>query len=112
MTIACDATKIRRGSLYCQPKLSDDEEVKQQIELAIDKRPSRGFPKIFYAIHRQGYRWNHKKVYRVYRENEFQLKIRKKQRLDTLERKTMPTSDPECFNRPSQPSNRSAHRPR
>ena len=36
--------------------------------------------------------WNHKKVYRVYKENEFQLKHRKKQRLEAAERKPMPTT--------------------
>ncbi len=58
----------------------------------IDRRPRRGFPKIFDAIRRAGFKWNHKKVYRVYKENEFQLKHRKKQRLEVAERKPMPTS--------------------
>jgi len=93
VTTACDTATISRGSYYYQPKSHDDDEVKQQLELAIDKRPRRGFPKIFDAIRRQGYRWNHKKVYRVYRENEFQLKSRKKQRLHCLERKPMPRSN-------------------
>ena len=91
MTTACDIATISRGSYYYQPKRSDDPEVKEQIELVIDQRPRRGFPKIFDAIRRRGYRWNHKKVYRVYRENEFQLKHRKKRRLECVERKPMPT---------------------
>ena len=37
--------------------------------------------------------WNHKKVYRVYKENEFQLKHRKKQRLEAAERKPMPKAN-------------------
>ena len=37
--------------------------------------------------------WNHKKVYRVYKENEFQLKYRKKQRLEAVERKPMPKAN-------------------
>jgi putative transposase len=58
----------------------------------IDERPRRGFPKIFDAICRKNFKWNHKKVYRVYKENEFQLKHRKKQRIEASERKPMPTS--------------------
>jgi putative transposase len=83
---------ISRGSFYYHPKRSDDEAVKHQIELAIDKRPRRGFPKIFDAIRRGGFKWNHKKVYRVYKANEFQLKHRKRRRLEALERKPMPIS--------------------
>jgi putative transposase len=56
----------------------------------IDARPRRGFPKIFDAIRRKKFKWNHKKVYRVYKENEFQLKHRKKQRIAIAERKPMP----------------------
>ncbi|MCK5566190.1 MAG: transposase, partial [Planctomycetes bacterium] len=56
----------------------------------IDARPRRGFPKIFDAIRRKKFKWNHKKVYRVYKENEFQLKHRKKQRIAITERKAMP----------------------
>lgn len=58
----------------------------------IEERPRRGFPKIFDAIRRKNYKWNHKKVYRVYKENEFQLKNRKRQRIAAMERKPMPTS--------------------
>ncbi len=56
----------------------------------IHERPRRGFPKIFDAIRRKNFRWNHKKVYRVYKENEFQLKHRKKQRIEAAKRKPMP----------------------
>jgi len=90
--VSCGAANISRGSFYYQPKRNDDIEVKKQIELAIDKRPRRGFPKIFDAIRRKNFKWNHKKVYRVYKENEFQLKHRKKRRIDASERKPMPTS--------------------
>jgi len=89
---ACNTVNISRGSFYYQPKRNDYAEVKKQIELAIDQRPRRGFPKIFDTIRRKKFKWNHKKVYRVYKENEFQLKYRKKQRLEAIERKPMPVS--------------------
>ena len=92
VTVACSAVKISRGGFYYQPKCNDDAEVKKQIEIAIDNRPRRGFPKIFDSIRRKNFKWNHKKVYRVYKANEFQLKHRKKQRLDIAEHKPMPTS--------------------
>lgn len=92
MIAACDAATISRGSFYYQSKPNDDAEVKRQLELAIDKRPRRGFPKLFDAICRKGFMWNHKKVYRVYKDNELQLKHRKKQRIEASERKPMPVA--------------------
>jgi putative transposase len=87
---SCDAANISRGSFYYQPRVNDDAEVKKQIKLAIDERPRRGFPKIFDAIRRKNFKWNHKKVYRVYKENGFQLKHRKKRRIAIKEPKPMP----------------------
>jgi putative transposase len=92
VTAACDAATISRGSFYYQPKGNDDADVKKQLELAMDKRPRRGFPKLFDAIRRDGFMWNHKKVYREYKDNEFQLKHRKKQRIEAAERKPMPVA--------------------
>lgn len=92
MKASCEAASISRGSFYYQAKVRDDSEIRRQIELAIDRRPRRGFPKIFNWIRRQGFGWNHKRVYRVYCENAFQLKNRRKQRLAACKRKCMPTA--------------------
>ncbi len=92
VTASCGAADISRGSFYYKPKHNDDAEVKKQIEEVIEARPRRGFPKIFDAIRRKGFKWNHKKVYRVYKGNELQLKHRKRQRIDVAERKPMPTA--------------------
>lgn len=95
MTIkqSCEAVRISRGCFYYQPKLNNDAEIKEQIEIAIDKRPRRGFGKIFDAIRRKGFKWNHKRVHRVYQENEFQLRNRKKQRIEAKTRKVMPITE-------------------
>jgi putative transposase len=93
VTASCGAVNISRGSFYYTPRPNDDAEVKKQIKLIIDERPKRGFPKIFNAIRRKQFMWNRKKVYRVYKENKFQLKYRRRQRLDVLERKPMPVSN-------------------
>ena len=92
VTASCDTVNISRGSFYYKPKRNDDAEVKKQIELVIDKRPRRGFGKIFDAIRRKGFKWNHKKVHRVYKQNELQLKHRKKQRIEAAKRKPMPAA--------------------
>lgn len=88
---ACDAAGISRGSFYYQSHGNrDDAEVKEQIEQAIEDRPRRGFGKVFDAIRRKDFGWNHKKVYRVYRAYGFQLKHRRKQRIQIADPKPMP----------------------
>jgi putative transposase len=56
---------------------------------AIGKLDAKGY----LPIRRKKFMWDHKKVYRVYKENEFQLKHRKKQRLEAVERKPMPKAN-------------------
>lgn len=56
----------------------------------IEERPRRGFGKVFDAICRKGLSWNHKKVYRVYTQNGFQVPNRRKKRLEPAEPKSMP----------------------
>jgi len=43
----------------------DDAVIETLLKLA-DKYPRYGFGKLFQVIRRNGYKWNHKRVYRVY----------------------------------------------
>lgn len=89
---ACGVAKINRGTFYYKPTRNDDAAVKEQLEWAIERRPRRGFPKLFDTIRREGFTWNHKKVYRVYQENAMQIQYRKKPRLKAVEPKAMPVA--------------------
>lgn len=58
-----------------------DTDVIKGINGVIDKHPRWGFWKTFKALRRKGYRWNHKRVYRVYCELRLNQKRRAKKRL-------------------------------
>jgi putative transposase len=49
-----------------QPDNNRDLPVVATIQAVLEIHPSYGFGKLFKTLRRQGYRWNHKRVYRVY----------------------------------------------
>ena len=63
---ACEVVNLPRGTYRYKKKEKDDTVVIEQLQLLVEKHPSIGFWKCFYRIRRQGYTWNHKRVYRIY----------------------------------------------
>lgn len=73
---------LSRAAYYRTPQGHDrDAEVIDGINKVIDKHPRWGFWKSFKSLRRKGYRWNHKRVYRVYCELRLNQKRRAKKRL-------------------------------
>lgn len=58
----------------------DDDVIQTLLELA-DKYPRYGFGKLFQVIRRNGYTWNHKRVYRVYCLLKLNIRRKGKKRL-------------------------------
>ena len=69
---------IHRSYFYYTEK-KDDSEVEQAIREAAEFGD--GFWKIFQRLHRDGKRWNHKKVYRVYKQMHYEKRSKLKKRL-------------------------------
>lgn len=78
ITRACRLMEIHRSYFYYVDK-SDDTEVEDAIREA--GQFGEGFWKIFKIIRRQGFTWNHKKVYRVYKSLHFEKRSRLRKRL-------------------------------
>lgn len=70
--------EIHRSYFYYE-SVKDDTEVEEAICAAAEYGD--GFEKIFQRLRHDGYTWNHKKVYRVYKKIHFNKRSRLKKRL-------------------------------
>ena len=83
ITHACHLIGLGRASYYRQPKdwREADSAVIEAINGVLAKVPRAGFWKCFTRMRRKGYRFNHKRVYRVYRRMGLNLPGRVKRKL-------------------------------
>ncbi len=51
------------------------------LEELVNKHPAIGFWKCYHRLRRQGYHWNHKRVYRIYTKMKLNIRRRAKKRL-------------------------------
>lgn len=93
---ACRLFKISRSTYRYQPKSKGDDEIVTLLNELAEKHPRWGFSKMFAWLRNQGYGWNHKRVRRVYREAQLNLRIKPKKRL--------PSRDPRPLVVPEQPN--------
>jgi len=66
---------------YYERKPVDDNEVIDKLAKLAERYPRYGFHKLFAIIRREGYGWNHKRVYRVYCEMKLNMRRKFKKRL-------------------------------
>jgi putative transposase len=95
---ACNAFTISQTCYRYQPKFSDENEVIADWLLAIThKERNWGFKLCFLFLRNvKGFGWNHKRVYRIYRELELSLRIKPKRRI--VRDKPEPLAVPEAIN--------------
>lgn len=68
---------------YKSKKKNSDEEVIEVLNYLAEKYPRNGFKKLYLRIRSSGYKWNHKKVYRVYKKLGLNIRRKMKKRLPT-----------------------------
>ena len=90
---ACEIVCLSRSVYRYQPDTQRDLPVIRAIQAVLETDPGFGFPKIFKTLRRQGYRWNHKRVYRVY----CLLKLNKRRK----GKRRLPSRHPEPLTVPS-----------
>ncbi len=96
--LACETYGISQACYRYQAKLSDEnaELADWLIRLTHNQR-NWGFGLCFlYLRNVKGYAWNHKRVYRIYRELELNLRIKPKKRI--VRQKPEPLAVPETIN--------------
>lgn len=87
---------ISRSVYRYQRKQADDSEIAKQLRHLAERKPRWGFGKMFQRLRNQGYRWNHKRVRRVYRQQRLNLRVKPKKRLPS--RQPTPLVQPESAN--------------
>ena len=78
---ACRLFNISRSVYWYQAKKIDDEEIRVQLQILAEKKPTWGLGKMVDWLRNNGYRWNHKRIRRVYCELGLNLPINPKKRL-------------------------------
>lgn len=88
--------KVSRTAFRYQPKRRDDNEIAACLVRLAEDRPRWGYRKMFQRLRSQGYGWNHKRVRRVYRELQLNLRAKPKKRLP--KRHPVPLAQPASSN--------------
>lgn len=80
---ACEAVGLSRSSFYHRERSlrERDGAVIEALNEVVEKHGRWGFWKCFEVLRRKGHLWNHKRVWRVYREMRLNLPRRSKKRL-------------------------------
>ncbi len=96
--VACEAFSVSQTCYRYQPLLSSESaEIADWLVRLTHNQRNWGFGLCYLFLRNvKGYGWNHKRVYRIYRELELNLRIKPKKRL--VREKPEPLSIPEAIN--------------
>ena len=90
---ACHIMEISRSVYRYQAKKKDDSQLIQGLKELAAAHPRWGFWKMYQRLRNQGKKYNHKRVYRVYKAEKLHLRIKPKKRLSS--RNPQPLKQPE-----------------
>lgn len=88
---ACDLCSISSGCYRYQSRRQPDDEIIEVLTRLAESRPRWGFGLMFAWLRMHGHDWNHKRVYRVYKELALNLRIKPKRRFPS--RNPVPLDD-------------------
>lgn len=88
---ACGLLQIRRSTYHYQPRQRQDDALGAALQAHAAKRRRWGYRRLLTLLRRDGWQDNHKRVYRVYRERNLQVRHRRKRRTAVPRRGPQPT---------------------
>lgn len=77
---ACGLVDMSMSSFYYEGKEPDDGALRAALKEAAAKRKRWGYRMLTVLLRRQGFEDNHKRIYRVYREERLQVPVRRKRK--------------------------------
>ena len=78
---ACEVVGLSRSVRHYSARPRNDEALITVLKQASERYARWGFSKLFDWLRNQGYDWNHKRVYRVYRAMKLNLRMTRRKRL-------------------------------
>ena len=85
---ACEIVDLDR-SMYYYRSTRDDRVVEDKLRWYAEHYPARGFPEYFKRIRKEGLKWNHKRVRRVYLKLGMSRRIKAKRRIANPEKQQL-----------------------
>jgi putative transposase len=92
----CRVAALSRTSYAYQPDTDKDRPVVKALQELAEDHPRWGFRLMFDSLRREGRRWNHKRVHRIYTQLKLNLRRKGKKRLPS--RNPQPLAAPEKVN--------------
>lgn len=95
---ACQIVGVARSSYRYQSRRAPDDELLERLRTLAQERPRFGYRRLHVLLRREGRQVNHKRVHRLYRQEQLMLRRRRRKRLRSKARLAPPP--------PSQPNER------
>jgi putative transposase len=86
---ACKEVNLQTSSYYYQSHPRDDRSLIDQLNKLAQEHPTYGFPKMYSMLRYQGFKWNNKRVKRVYKYMKLNMIRKRKRRLPVREKQTL-----------------------
>ncbi len=83
---ACGLASLSRATARYRCRRSGDEELREKLREVAGERRRFGYRRLHVMLRRKGYEVNHKRVYRLYREEGLSVRKRKRKRVSRGER--------------------------
>ena len=78
---ACRLVQLSRASFHYKPRGKDDTALKIRLRDLAGARPKYGYRRLAVLVRREGSAVNHKRVYRLYKAQGLELRIKKRRKL-------------------------------
>ena len=86
----CRLVSLDRNTLRYQSRRTDDPGIQARIREIAETKRRYGYPRIYVRLRREGWRVNHKKVERIYREDGLSLRRRARKKVTAVPRVALP----------------------
>jgi len=90
---ACRLMRLSKSSYHYESRPSNDDALRQRLKELSRKHRRWGVDTFTYLLHREGWTDNHKRIYRVYREEKLQVKRRRRRKQPRERGEPLPKPD-------------------